>query len=123
MPSRSQALRRHESTYTRVLRGLETLSREGLVAIHAGGKVVPLRLMTEHSQVLLLSPEHDVRHAFQLQEPEPAKQRGGVQDGAGAAVCDIFSGRKCHPLTVSDRVRRAVLEPAEVPPALPDAIR
>ena len=116
-----------------MLRGLETLSREGLLVLHMGGKLVPLRLVTEHTLVLLLSPEHDIKLAFQ-----PQGQEQGEINGEGTGNCSSGSGsgsgsssvaaygigcRSSAPLIVSDRIRRAVLEPAEVPAALPDALR
>jgi len=143
-------LRRQESTYARVLGGLETLAREGLLVLHTAGKVTPLRLVSDHTQVLLLSPDHDIRHAFQWQgqgqeqgrrvdyvhSGNKAEGEGlgaattpstdtGAGAGAGAAVSngDIGFFRAYPALVISDRVRRAVLEPAEVPPALPDSFR
>ena len=115
MLSSLQVLHRRESTTARVYSGLSTLSDEGLLVLHSGGKTIPLRLTTGHTQVLLLSPEHDIKGAFRSQEQ-------GL-DGEQSTNSIGGISLKRHGLIISDRMRRAVLEPAEVPPALPAHFR
>ncbi len=99
-------LRRRESTQARALQGLHYLVREGLILLLTGNKVTPSQVVTNQTLVVMMSPSYEVKEAFQAT----------VEDATGSR------GRVHVPLMVSDRVRRAVLEPAEVPPALMDRL-
>ena len=100
------ALRRRESTFAGSLQGLLFLVREGLILLLAGNKSTPARVVTNQTIIIMLPPSYEIYEAFQATlEPD--------------LEC---IGRERFSLMVSDRVRRAVLEPAETPIAIADRL-
>ncbi len=98
------AFRRNESTRSRALLGLTALVQDGLIMLCGGaGKPVAARLVTDQTLVMLQPPMYEVLAAF---HPNIESQE---------------IGRKRLPLVLSDRVRRAVLEPLEAVAAIIDA--
>jgi len=88
-------LRKREIPTARAIGGLQALSLAGLVVLsNSGGKPAQQRLISDKTLVLLVPAEYDVVAAF-----ERRGQRHGQGQGHGPA------------LVVSERVRRAVLEP------------
>ena len=88
------AFRRNESTRSRAFLGLISLVQVGLITLCGGaGKSVAARLVTDQTLVALQPPMYEILAAF---HPNIDSQE---------------IGRKRSPLVLSDRVRRAVLEP------------
>jgi hypothetical protein len=88
--------RRKESTRPRALLGLTALVQEGLINLYGGvGKSTSSRLVTEETLVQLNPPIYEVQEAFH------------------SNIDSQVVGRERMPLVISDRVRRAVLEPLE----------
>ena len=90
-------LRKREIPTARAIGGLQALSLAGLVVLsNSGGRPAQQRLVSDKTLVLLVPAEYDVVAAF---------ERRGQGHGHG-------QGQGCGPaLVVSERVRRAVLEP------------
>jgi Cdc6-like AAA superfamily ATPase len=96
LDSMTGVMRRNESTCARVLLGLTTLVQEGLILLCGGaGKPITARLVTDETLVLIQVPMYEICAAFQEN------------------IETLKIGRKQSSLVISDRVRRAVLEPLE----------
>lgn len=87
------SLRLKEVSEARVIAGLVALANGGLIMLtNAGGRPAPYRLISDKTVVLLVPPEYEVLAAFDS-KPEARL------------------GPPVPPLMVTERVRRAVLEP------------
>jgi hypothetical protein len=93
------SFRRKESTHSKALNALSALSYEGLIHLYVGnGKTsASSRLVTDQTLVLLTPPMYEVRAAFQYNNNNNTHSES--------------LGRPYLPIVISDRIRRAVLEP------------
>ena len=97
----TSAIRKKEVPEARCVQALLALQSQGLVLLsNGGGKQAPARQVADRSLVLLLPPEYEIRAAFSGRE-------GGGSSEAGPAS----SSGPGRVLMITERVRRAVLEP------------
>ena len=104
----------------RVVQALMALgSEESLVVLTntTNGKSCSTRHVTSRTLVLMVPPYHDVRDAFLPRDGASFGVTSHVRAGVNCGFVDKFGnraiGRASPRLVITDRVRRAVLEPLE----------
>ena len=105
----------------RVIQALIALASEEslLVLTNGTGKPSSTRHVTNRTLVLLIPSYHEVRDAFMVKEGTghhaiATSARAGINCGYRDRFGDRPVGRASPRLVITDRVRRAVLEPLEV---------